>query len=346
MYSLAMVTKAGVPANKIMVGVSSYGRSFKMAKPGCKGPMCTFLGERNQSPAMKGECTGEGGYLADAEIRATKNAGEWWGEGSGYESYYDKDSDSDIVIYNGDEWVAFMDHEIKRRRTEEYRNLGFLGTTDWAIDLQKDFNADSLYSGDKDQINDVVVDLPSRECVLGKNYKDLQALADDASENKDPWCLAAKTVGMLSGMMDNAFDGYDEAAHGYDGLFPTYEKYMLDTLNSRLEEWLWDKDEKKAGWPHYKCYADKGISRASRDKAWEYKCNDPPFDYLQDYTYVSLSSFYFLRRVTYLHVTVPRGEQQEGLGGLPRRCRHRPRMGRGQGQRKNNRQRWLYFSHR
>lgn len=134
MYSLAMVTKAGVPANKIMVGVSSYGRSFKMAKPGCKGPMFTFLGERKQSPAMKGECTGEGDYLADAEIRATKNAGEWWGEGSGYESYYDRDSDSDIVIYNGDEWVSFMDHETKKRRTEEYRKLAFLGTT---IDLQK-----------------------------------------------------------------------------------------------------------------------------------------------------------------------------------------------------------------
>jgi len=326
MYSLAMVTKAGVPANKVMVGVSSYGRSFKMAKPGCKGPTCTFLGEKNKSPAMKGECTREGGYLGDAEIRATKKSSEWFGEG--YESYYDKESDSDIVIYNGDEWVAFMDHETKKRRTEEYRKLGFLGTTDWAIDLQQDFNADSLYSGDGGQINDVVVDLgPKRECVIDKHYNDLQALADDA-DGKDPWCLAAKTVDMLSGMMNTAFDGYDEAANGYDGLFPTYEKYMLDTLNGRIEEWLWDKDEKKAGWPYYKCYADKALSRANRANAWEYKCNDEPKSFLQDYTYVRfipISLLIIVLAKGYLHgvvVIVARGEQQEGLGGLARSCRH------------------------
>jgi GH18 family chitinase len=34
-HSLAMITKAGVPGNKIIVGVTSYGRSFKMAKEGC-----------------------------------------------------------------------------------------------------------------------------------------------------------------------------------------------------------------------------------------------------------------------------------------------------------------------
>ena len=30
--SLAMITKAGVPSNKVVVGVASYGRSFKMAQ--------------------------------------------------------------------------------------------------------------------------------------------------------------------------------------------------------------------------------------------------------------------------------------------------------------------------
>lgn len=39
--SLVLMTKAGVPANKIVVGVTSYGRSFKMSDPTCRGPMCT-----------------------------------------------------------------------------------------------------------------------------------------------------------------------------------------------------------------------------------------------------------------------------------------------------------------
>ncbi|WKT41919.1 Chitinase II [Fusarium oxysporum f. sp. vasinfectum] len=42
--SLAMVAKAGVEARKLVVGVSSYGRSFKMSSARCKGPMCTFTG--------------------------------------------------------------------------------------------------------------------------------------------------------------------------------------------------------------------------------------------------------------------------------------------------------------
>lgn len=33
--ALAMITKAGVSTNKIVVGVSSYGRSFQMADSSC-----------------------------------------------------------------------------------------------------------------------------------------------------------------------------------------------------------------------------------------------------------------------------------------------------------------------
>jgi chitinase len=44
-YALAMITKAGVPASKINVGISSYGRSFGMTKAGCTGPMCKYKGQ-------------------------------------------------------------------------------------------------------------------------------------------------------------------------------------------------------------------------------------------------------------------------------------------------------------
>ena len=52
----------------------------------------------------------------------------------------------------------------------------------------------------------------------------------------------------------------------------TRSTLIIDTLNQRLEERLWEKDEKKAGWPHYKCWADKDISRAKRENAKEYRC--------------------------------------------------------------------------
>ncbi|CRK37425.1 hypothetical protein BN1723_018640, partial [Verticillium longisporum] len=66
--TLDALDAAGVPTNKLMVGVSSYGRSFKMAQMGCEGPNCFFLGGRNQSPAKAGTCTGTPGYIADAEM--------------------------------------------------------------------------------------------------------------------------------------------------------------------------------------------------------------------------------------------------------------------------------------
>ena len=53
-----MITKAGVPANKVIVGVTSYGRSFKMKNPSCKGPMCEYTGTASASDALAGPCTG------------------------------------------------------------------------------------------------------------------------------------------------------------------------------------------------------------------------------------------------------------------------------------------------
>lgn len=66
--SLAMITKAGVPGEKVIVGVTSYRRSFKMADANCWGPDCLYTGDRLNSNAKKGKCTGTAGYLADAEI--------------------------------------------------------------------------------------------------------------------------------------------------------------------------------------------------------------------------------------------------------------------------------------
>ncbi|PHH91790.1 hypothetical protein CDD83_10286 [Cordyceps sp. RAO-2017] len=62
------VTKVGEPNNKVFVGESSYGRSFRMAQDGCWQPMCEFTGSRTQSNANPGRCTQTGGYISDPEI--------------------------------------------------------------------------------------------------------------------------------------------------------------------------------------------------------------------------------------------------------------------------------------
>ncbi|RMJ09850.1 hypothetical protein CDV36_010525 [Fusarium kuroshium] len=133
MDSLIMITKAGVESHKVVVGVSSYGRSFKMSSSTCRGPQCTYLGERNKSPAKKGRCTGTAGYISDFEIN------EIIAKGGAIRTWYDEASDSDCLVYEGDEWVAYMSKVTKTRRMRDYMKLNFGGTTDWAIDLQGDF---------------------------------------------------------------------------------------------------------------------------------------------------------------------------------------------------------------
>lgn len=128
--SLSMITRAGVPAAKVIVGVVSYGRSFLMAEAGCTGPMCNYLGDKTSSPAQAGVCTGEGGYIANAEIemvmKTSANVEEW----------YDDDTMTDYLVYDDVQWVAYMKDDTKATRTSIYRSLNFGGVTDWAIDLE------------------------------------------------------------------------------------------------------------------------------------------------------------------------------------------------------------------
>jgi GH18 family chitinase len=66
MTAMSMITKAGMPTNKVIMGVASYSHSFKMAQAGCTGPMCLYLGP--VSAAAPGRCTETPGYITLAEI--------------------------------------------------------------------------------------------------------------------------------------------------------------------------------------------------------------------------------------------------------------------------------------
>ncbi|KAF3392821.1 hypothetical protein F1880_008720 [Penicillium rolfsii] len=142
MNSLAMITKAGVPSNRVVVGVASYGRSFAMADAGCHGPDCQFMGTRANSYATKGRCTGTAGYLANAEINEII-----MGNSSGLNArdtvsirvnqhYLDKESDSNILIYDDTQWVAYMSPEIRESRVSKYQSLNMGGSVNWATDLE------------------------------------------------------------------------------------------------------------------------------------------------------------------------------------------------------------------
>lgn len=111
--ALSMITKAGVQAKKIMVGVTSYGRTFKMTKAGCTGEMCTFVGL--ESRAAPGECTGTAGYISDAEIKAIIEAG-------GNIQQWRDATFSNILMYNDTQWWHGWTKITKRPALASTRN--------------------------------------------------------------------------------------------------------------------------------------------------------------------------------------------------------------------------------
>ncbi|CAG8890307.1 unnamed protein product [Penicillium egyptiacum] len=132
MNSLAMVTKAGADSGKIVVGVSSYGRSFKMASAGCYGPECKYTGGRLDSHAKKGKCTNTAGYISNAEINDIVADSSRVNE-----HFIDKETNSNILVYDDTEYVAYMSPSIRSQRTAMFKAQGMGGSVNWATDLEK-----------------------------------------------------------------------------------------------------------------------------------------------------------------------------------------------------------------
>ena len=167
MSALTMITKAGVPSNKVLVGVSSYGRSFQMADPSCTGPDCFFTGDRHNSNARKGRCTDTGGYLANAEL--AEIGGRTWTD----------TASNSLIMVDGDLWVSYMDEELKSTRSQMYKRYNMGGTIDWAVDLVK-FHEPPAYGVDDGDVD------------LGLNWKAVKASVVEGGDAGTIGCAAAE----------------------------------------------------------------------------------------------------------------------------------------------------------
>ncbi|KAB8277072.1 hypothetical protein BDV30DRAFT_223672 [Aspergillus minisclerotigenes] len=149
--ALSMVTKAGMPSNKVITGIASFGRAFKMTTPGCTGPDCHFTGAT--SGARAGRCTDTQGYLSVAEIDeilSTNPSADAWTD----------DSLSNVLVYNETEWVAYMDDANKADRDILYKGLHFGGTVEWATSMHSfhEVPSDALVPGGS--LSDVIKEWP------------------------------------------------------------------------------------------------------------------------------------------------------------------------------------------
>ncbi|KAK0651160.1 hypothetical protein B0T16DRAFT_453662 [Cercophora newfieldiana] len=263
--SLAMVTKAGVSAKQIFVGVASYGRSFKMEDPRCRGPTCKFTGSFNVSHAEPGVCTGQGGYISEAEIRRIILQDELEEAGM-VKTYFDGDSQSDLITWGDGNWAAWMDGPAKINRIEWVERLNFGGTTDWAVDLQH-FN--DPIPGDTSQ-GELIVGTPGG-CTL--EFDDLAHVSQYASAGLIPsWCRATYVIGALGKLLGSTINAYNDVKNNYDGKFGRYAEYVKDLVEPTLERWMdnWETDtanKKGLGNKYFDCK----MKYDEWDKNWAYQ---------------------------------------------------------------------------
>ncbi|KAM0324454.1 hypothetical protein ACHAQA_008236 [Verticillium albo-atrum] len=266
--ALGMVTKAGAQAAQVLVGVSSYGRSFKMADPKCDGVMCKFTGSNTTSLATKGECTKTAGYISDAEINEIISLSKMYDDP--VKTWSDPKSGSDFMVWDGT-WVAYMSRQEKDIRIKQYKGINFGGITDWAVDLQA-FRGDegNGYDGSDDQY--AGTPLPSCD----NEYDTLAAVADDA-DNIPSHCWAYYTLGGLVKELATAMERYDDIKADYDGKFKWYSRYINEMIDPTIRDWLNDRESPKGagdltgkGNKYFTCkYKNHGES------SWAYEGNCP-----------------------------------------------------------------------
>ncbi|KAH8901623.1 hypothetical protein GQ53DRAFT_851577 [Thozetella sp. PMI_491] len=234
--ALSMITKAGVPSNKIFVGESSYGRSFGMADPTCSGPMCAFTGDRDHSTAEEGVCTGTAGYISNGEIYTLLDTAD------NAKTWYDTDSNSDIMTWNNGQWVAFMSPSTRSSRRGFWQSLNFAGTIDWAVDLQS-FDTDfdpTTQDDDTDYLPPG--DIGWGDCASA-TYASLEAMNADGSIPDH--CTAQYLLQFLQANLTASMTAYDDLMkNGYDGKFDTYSGAVVGGASKQVDTFIRDNGNK------------------------------------------------------------------------------------------------------
>lgn len=124
-YTVRAYLAAGVPADKLVLGMPTYGRSYGTASSNL--PNSPLTSPWNANPP-KGRCTGEAGFISFYEMNELLN-------NNTYTSAWDANTETPYAYDGNGNWISY-DNEVSIGRKLEYlknKNLG--GAMVWAMDL-------------------------------------------------------------------------------------------------------------------------------------------------------------------------------------------------------------------
>jgi len=132
---------AGAPADKLVMGVGTYGRGWTLNNPSVAG-----IGAPAKGGSTPGPGTGEAGYLSVTEIMAMQNAGGV--------VYHDSNRGSSYLVLN-DQWVGFDTIDDIKEKLRWASSQGFAGVMNWAIDLDDFHNGYPYMSAIADTLSEL-----------------------------------------------------------------------------------------------------------------------------------------------------------------------------------------------
>ncbi|KAM3510884.1 hypothetical protein MY11210_005487 [Beauveria gryllotalpidicola] len=166
----------------------------------------------------------------------------------------------DFVQFYSNQWISYMTDQTYFDRLSYYLRKGFLGTVDWAVDLDKDYSVSNNGSdGSASESN-----LPMVHCDSTTNFDSLDSLHGSLG-SYHPYCASIFAVGALANDLAAVADEYDDVSKDYHTLFGYYTKSVDKIVQPVIDHTM---DTTAA--PFFDCVLEAGGRNAT------YKCPFPP----------------------------------------------------------------------